>query len=293
MNRISTFLIILLTILFKNSVNSQIIITSPILGFSQACASSSFNSYNLSFSFSPISNIQPDNIFIVEISDQFGSFTNAITLNTLTSTTSPVNVNFELPTNTLGEDYKLRVRSTNPISMSNHSVSFPAYYAIHNQPFSVNNNLPTVNFYEGNENILQVDTNTSSPLFYSYLSYKWYRNSSEIINQNGPFIYITQSGSYYATVDYGSCVMNSYSNIVEVNLIPNPDLSVNTFNSNYKKFIIRDNFLITNFNYNSIKIYDILGRLISNTNHIPVKNQIIIMEIDGSIFKTVNISPLK
>jgi len=293
MNIFSKSILILLIIIFNNHGNSQIIISNPILGFSQACASSSFNSYNISFNFSPISNIQPSNIFIVEISDKFGNFTNAITLNTISSTTSPASVNFELPTNISGESYRLRVRSTNPISVSNPSISFPAYYAIHNQPFSINNNLPTANFYEGNENILQIDANASSPLFYSYLNYKWYRNYSEIINQNESFIQITQPGSYYVVVDYGSCVMNSYSNIVEVNLISNPELNLNTLASNHKNFIISDDFLITNFNYNSIKIYDILGRLISETNYIPIKNQIIILEIDGSIFKTVNISPLK
>ncbi len=209
-----------------------IIIGTPSLSFTQACASQSFNSYNVSFTVFPTANIQSGNQFIVEMSDSSGSFATATTLTTVTSSTTTVNANFSLPTTTAGENYRIRVRSTAPAVTSPSSVAFSAYYAVHNQPFSINNNVGTLSFCEGGNATLQVDaTGTpASPLFYSGLNYKWYRNFAEISGATGPSLNITQSGNYYAIVDYGSCVMNSYSNIVTVNVTPGINLSISAAN---------------------------------------------------------------
>lgn len=229
----SYLLLTLLTTLFVNTVASQIVIGTPTLGFSQACASSGFNTYNVSFTFFPTANLQAGNTFIIEMSDPTGNFAGATTVKTLTSTTSPVNTNFQLPTNTAGEGYRLRVRSTAPVATSPSSVSFPAYYAIHNQPFSINNNSGTITVCEGSTFNLQIDSDgtPASPLFYPGLNYKWYRNFAEIVGQTGPSIPVTQSGNYYVIVDYGSCIMNSYSNIVAVNIISGFELTINTSDS--------------------------------------------------------------
>ncbi|GGD22409.1 T9SS type B sorting domain-containing protein [Flavobacterium orientale] len=229
----SYLLLTLLTTLFVNTVASQIVIGTPTLGFSQACASSGFNTYNVSFTFFPVANLQAGNTFIIEMSDPTGNFAGATTVKTLTSTTSPVNTNFQLPTNTAGEGYRLRVRSTAPVATSPSSVSFPAYYAIHNQPFSINNNSGSITVCEGSTFNLQIDSDgtPASPLFYPGLNYKWYRNFAEIIGQTGPSIPVTQSGNYYVIVDYGSCIMNSYSNIVAVNIISGFELTINTTDS--------------------------------------------------------------
>src|SRR5690606_10329501 len=110
--------------------------------------------------------------FIVELSDSSGNFASATTLTTSTSVNSPVNASFAMPTTVAGEAYRIRVRSTAPAVTSPVSVAFSAYYAVHNQPFSINNNSGTVSFCEGGNITLQVDnTGTpASPLFYSGLS---------------------------------------------------------------------------------------------------------------------------
>lgn len=226
-----TTLILLLVALSSSFTGfSQIVIGTPTLGFTQACASAGFNTYNVSFTFFPTNNVLPGNNFIVELSDATGGFANATIVKTLTSTTSPVNTNFQLPTNTAGQGYKVRVRSTAPVATSPASVSFPAYYAIHNQPFSINNNTGTITACEGSNVTLQIDnTGTSaSPLFYPGLTYKWYRNFAEVPGATGPTLNVTQSGNYYVIVDYGSCVMNSYSNVVTVNTIAGFELTINT-----------------------------------------------------------------
>ncbi|MEZ4838178.1 gliding motility-associated C-terminal domain-containing protein [Flavobacterium sp.] len=230
----TSFFLTALVVLLINSNGGlyaqTIVIGTPSLGFTQACASQGFNSYNLSFTFFPTSNVQAGNQFIVELSDSAGNFGSPTTLTTSTSTYSPVNVSFAMPTTVAGEAYKIRVRSTAPAVTSPTSVSFSAYYAVHNQPFSINNNSGTVSFCEGGNTTLQIDnTGTSaSPLYYSGLTYKWYRNFAEVAGATGSSLNVTQSGNYYAIVDYGSCVMNSYSNIVSVNVTAGINLSISS-----------------------------------------------------------------
>ena len=213
-----------------NGYAQTIIIGTPSLGFTQACASQGFNSYNLSFTFFPVANVQTGNQFIVELSDPTGNFGTPTTLTTSTSTTSPVNVSFAMPTTVAGEAYRIRVRSTAPAVTSPISAAFSAYYAVHNQPFSINNNSGTISFCEGGNTTLQVDNagTSASPLFYSGLTYKWYRNFAEVSGATGPSLNVMQSGNYYAIVDYGSCVMNSYSNIVSVNVTAGINLSISS-----------------------------------------------------------------
>jgi hypothetical protein len=62
------------------------------------------------------------------------------------------------------------------------------------------------------------------------------------------------------------------------------ELSPDTTN----QITVKDNYVLTNFDYETIQIYDLLGRLISETNYVPVKNQIIIIKIDGKTFKNKN-----
>jgi len=224
--------LILVLIVLSSSFSgfSQIVIGTPTLGFTQACASAGFNTYNVSFTFFPTANVLPGNQFIVELSDASGSFASATSVKTLSSTSSPVNTNFQLPTNTAGQGYKIRVRSTAPVATSPASISFPAYYAIHNLPFSINNNTGSITACEGSNVTLQIDnTGTSaSPLFYPGLTYKWYRNFAEVPGATGPSLSVNQAGNYYAIVNYGSCVMNSYSNVVTVNTIAGFELTIDT-----------------------------------------------------------------
>ena len=221
----------LLSLLFISNSNGYaqtIMIGTPTLGFTQACASPGFNNYSLTFTVFPLSNLQAGNQFIIELSDSSGNFGSPTTLTTTASTTSPVSVSFALPTNTAGEAFKIRVKSTAPATTSPVSVSFSAYYAVHNQPFSINNNVGTVSFCDGGNTTLQVDNTgtAASPLFYTGLTYKWFRNFAVVPGATSASLNVTQAGNYYAIVDYGSCVMNSYSNMVTVNVTAGINLSI-------------------------------------------------------------------
>ncbi len=196
-------------------------ITTPNFVFTQACASASFNSFQVSFTASPLASFGAGNMFTVELSNATGQFTAPVVLATLPTGTATLHtVNVAMPTNAYGEGYKIRVKSTNPIKTSGSSIAFPAYYAVHNQPFSINNNVGTVNLCSGNSYNLSIDnTGTpASPLYYPQLTYKWYKDFIEIPGQTGSFITVSQPGSYYAVTNYGSCVLSSQSNTVTVNV---------------------------------------------------------------------------
>ena len=136
-----TILIFVFLSLIDN-LYAQIVISAPSIGFSQACASSSFNTFNVTFSFSPESALSSTNQFSVELSDASGSFLNPTTVYTSNAgavTVSPATLSFSLPNTTAGESFKLRIKSTAPIATSSNSIAFAAYYKIQDSPFSINN----------------------------------------------------------------------------------------------------------------------------------------------------------
>ena len=213
------FVFYLLFLFVHLHTNAQIIINKPTLGFTQACASSSFNSFTISFTFFPATNLGPGNQFFIELSDNNGSFSAPTVLKTLVQTVSPISTSFSFPTNISGNSYQIRVRSTNPISISPSSVVFPAYYAIYNQVFTINNNVPNLKLCKGQSATLSVDSGLNSPLQYPQLVYKWFKNNTVIPGETGPSINVSQAANYYVAIDYGLCNYNSYSNQVSVNLI--------------------------------------------------------------------------
>lgn len=207
-------------------VGAQIVISTPSLGFSQACASASFNTYNITFTFSPEGNLNSTNQFIIELSDETGSFSNATTVYTSAQgavTTSPATLSFSVPTDTSGESYKVRVKSTAPVATSTGSVSFPAYYKIQDTPFSINNLIDTGVYCSGGSYLLTIDNpgtgDNDSPLQYSSLTFKWYKETSpttSVFVADGNSLSVSEPGTYFVETNYGSCTSNSFSNRVTV-----------------------------------------------------------------------------
>ena len=68
----SAFWLCIAVLMLTFTAKAQIVIGAPSLGFSQACASESFNSYTTTFVFSPEANLDASNQFIVELSDADG-----------------------------------------------------------------------------------------------------------------------------------------------------------------------------------------------------------------------------
>ena len=220
--RICSLLTCFLTLV--SSLNAQIVISTPNLGFSQACASESFNIFFTTFSFSPEVALDNSNQFIVEISNTQGDFSDATIVYSSDEgeiLTSPATVGFSLPDTTAGETYKIRLRSTAPEAMSSNSVSFAAYFKIHDEPFSINNLIETAVFCTGSSYLISIDNpgnqNNNSPLQYESLSFNWYRETSattSIFLETNETLSVTEPGTYFVETNYGTCTSNSFSNRV-------------------------------------------------------------------------------
>ena len=216
-------MILLLVFTYTKTMNAQI--GTPSLGFSQACASESFNIYYATFPFST-TNLGATNQFIIELSDATGSFSNPTAVYTSAQgvvTSSPATLGFAIPNTTAGESFKIRIKSTNPVATSTGSISFPAYYKIQDEPFTINNLISTGTFCSGGSYLLSIDNpgtgSNNSPLQYPSLTFNWYKESSQttsVFVATGPSLSVTQPGTYFVETNYGTCTSNSYSNRVTV-----------------------------------------------------------------------------
>lgn len=228
MNRMRNLTIInifIAVLSLSGNLNAQTI-GKPSLGFSMACASPSFNTYNIKITYSLA--LSSTNKFIIELSDETGSFSTPTTVFTSDQgavTTSPATLTFAVPTTIAGEGYKVRVKSTSPVATSTPSIVFPAYYKLQDTPFNINNLIATGVYCSGGSYLLTIDnpgtTPNDSPLKYPSLTFNWYKkilitdSTSEFI-ASGNSLSVNEPGIYFVETNYGSCTSNSYSNRVTV-----------------------------------------------------------------------------
>ncbi|TGV04870.1 T9SS type B sorting domain-containing protein [Flavivirga rizhaonensis] len=221
---ITTNLIIVIFLFFADQMKAQIV-NPPSTEFTNACASPSFNTYNVKFSFESTL-INASNQFILELSDENGSFSSPEILFTSaagTITTSPATINFPVPTTIAGEAYKVRVKSTSPASTSSGSNSFAAYYKFQDTPFTINNLNETGVYCAGGSYLLTIDNpgtgDNDSPLQYPSLTFNWFKETSpttSVFVDSGASLAVSEPGTYFVETNYGSCSSNSFSNRVTV-----------------------------------------------------------------------------
>lgn len=218
--------IIFIICVFTITVSAQIVIGKPNLEFTQACASDSWNTYEVTFSFSPEAALTASNQFIVELSNDQGEFTAPTVVYTSpagTVTTSPATLAFSLPTDIAGDAFKIRVSSTSPGGRSSKSDAFAAYYKLHDTPFTINNLIETAVFCSGDSYLLTIDNPgnamNDSPLQYPSLTFKWYKEITETTSSFvaiGESLEVTEPGTYFVQTNYGPCSSNSFSNKVTI-----------------------------------------------------------------------------
>ncbi len=220
------FLVGFLMFSFIGKMEAQVVIGTPNLQFTQACANESFNTFTVNFVFSPESGIDASNQFILEMSDSEGDFSNSnivFTSSPGTINTSPASVDISLPLDTAGEGYKIKIRSTHPEASSMPSNSFSAYYKLQDSPFTINNLNATANFCPGGSYLLTIDNpgtgNNDSPLNYPSLTFNWFKEvnpTTFILVAQSPTLSVSQEGKYFVETNYGTCTSNSFSNRVIV-----------------------------------------------------------------------------
>lgn len=222
----SFFVLGIFVLLISGQINAQVVIGTPSLGFSRACASESFNTYNVTFIFSPEEALSSTNQFNIEMSDATGNFSEAIVVFTSQPgavTTSPAALSFTLPETTAGEGYRLRIKSTAPAASSASSVAFAAYYKLQDSPFTINNLVSTGAYCTGGSYLLTIDNpgngTNDSPLKYPSLTFKWYKETSpttSVYVGEGSSLAVSQPGTYFVKTNYGTCTSNSHSNRVKI-----------------------------------------------------------------------------
>jgi gliding motility-associated-like protein len=181
-----------------------------------------FNQYYAKISWAGTAN--PDNEFILELSDPSGNFTSAVELarasDQNTNNPKEFDLEFSIPTTTRGDSYKMRVRSTSPADEEESVDAFNMYY------MDVTTNINISELGDGNPPgslcaasslNLQVD-NIPNPETYQYI---WYRSGTELTTETSSTLNVTQSGMYQAYIDYGDICTgsgNTDSNIVTVTI---------------------------------------------------------------------------
>ena len=140
MNKITRSIQVLLGMLFIcmhcSTMLGQTLNAPVFAGGGSACDTSGSTNFSIDFSFSG-SGFNADNIFFIELSDADGSFADASKVKELRKLESTPTNNYNqmfnvstasvLPSGTFGKNYKIRVRTTSPVMISE-SISFEAYY---------------------------------------------------------------------------------------------------------------------------------------------------------------------
>ncbi|WP_430907124.1 gliding motility-associated C-terminal domain-containing protein [Maribacter sp. 2-571] len=159
------------------------------------------------------------NEFILELSDASGGFSNPVELareGNLTTVTD-TGIEFSIPTDTRGDGYKLRLRSTDPARTGSESPAFDMYYQNYTTNFNIspNGDGSTGDVCSTAAINLVVD-NVPNASTYRYI---WYRSSTQL-SETGPSISADQSGVYQAYIDYGACTgsTSAFSNWVTVTI---------------------------------------------------------------------------
>jgi gliding motility-associated-like protein len=208
------------------NLEAQVVISTPNLGFSQACASPEFNTYNVTFSFSPENALSTSNQFVLELSDPSGSFDTPEVIfesNPGAVTASPATLTFSLPESTAGENYRIRVKATSPVATSTPSQPFAAYYKLQDEPFTINNLIGSGVYCPGGSYLLTIDNPggpmNNSPLQYPSLTFNWFREitstTAELV-ATGESLSVNEPGTYFVETNYGTCTSNSFSNRVTI-----------------------------------------------------------------------------
>ena len=198
----------------------------------KACASGSFNDYWVNFTWSPPL-VNGDNEFILELSDASGSFASPVELarDATKNTNFDFYIPFSIPSDTRGEGYRMRVRSTSPAVIGAASVAYPMYYIDVNSGLTIRQQ-GNADFGDGTAEVCNGNSITlevyNLPNANTY-QYNWYRSGSPLAEKSES-ITVSQAGMYNVEIDYGACSGsgNTLSNIIDVTTGASLGIAINT-----------------------------------------------------------------
>ncbi len=155
----------------------------------------------------------PGNDFILQLSDADGVFDNVVAnnielarINNLsTPAPSPTNLdfgNFSMPTNVRGENYSIRIVTTDPEMIGDVATNIPLYYFDSSEPILLTGPSDSpINAALCPSQAIDLSVTPSD-----FPSYTWLRNGIEIPGENESTLSnVTQAGIYRVRIDFGSC----------------------------------------------------------------------------------------
>ncbi len=188
--------------------------------WNRACASGSFNDYWVQFTWNPPM-VNTDNEFVLELSDADGNFSSPVELarDGTKNLVFDFYMQFTVPVDTRGENYRLRVRSTSPAVTGPASVPYPMYYIGVNSGLTIRQQGQsdfgdgTAQVCDGNSITLEVYGLANADTF----QYNWYMSGSPL-SEKSESITVSSSGMYNVEIDYGACSGsgNTLSNLIDV-----------------------------------------------------------------------------
>jgi len=182
-----------------------------------------FNEYNATFSYV---NFPAGTEFVVELSDESGSFTTPVATTKISFVDTPASqqqtIKFAVPTDLKGSDtHSIRIKSlgatpvvSSKFRNSQNVTEFPIYYRTYVESFTINDKSGTAMICSGGSLSLSVDKSTPtapSPADFPNLKYKWFKDDVAIAGQSGTTLIVNTPGVYYAQVDYGGCLDENFS----------------------------------------------------------------------------------
>ncbi|MUH35159.1 gliding motility-associated C-terminal domain-containing protein [Zobellia amurskyensis] len=228
-------------LLLTTQISAQIALQAPVPAdnpnlsgtntWPRACADTDFNEFFVTIEWAGSAN--PDNEFILELSNANGSFASPLELSTVSDQNSNTEftTSFSLPTDTRGANYMMRVRSTSPSSTSPSSAGYSMYFLgfdtnLHMSPDGDGTTPGSVQACGSTQITLTVDNIPASEL--NTYQYSWYRSGTKL-SETGPSIVTNGTGEYFAFIDYGDCTgsANTESNHIIVNSGTSTGIAIN------------------------------------------------------------------
>ena len=228
------FLLLAFLLLTSAQVSGQIIINAPEPAPNQnppnngsgsawnaICAGiNGFNEYFVEVSW--VGAPDANNEFILELSDSVGNFAAPVELAREGGQNVPNGsffLEFAIPTDTQGDGYRLRVRSTSPARDGAESDPYPMYFQGYTDSFNISPNGDGTTPGSINSTSPVTLTVDNVPNAETY-NYQWYR-SGTLLPDTGISVLADTDGMYQAYIDYGSACTgssNAFSNVIDVTI---------------------------------------------------------------------------
>ncbi|CAA0144963.1 Putative adhesin precursor SprC [Tenacibaculum maritimum] len=194
---------ILLGLLFIScfKLTAQELLKPEFVGFKHACAKGSFNDFKITVE--KTASFGGDNIFYIELSNANGLFNDPNdplkSIKTIPGENGAglLSTSFQVPPDTFGRGFKLRIRSTSPKKFSPESDVFQAYDMFPERTMELNGVKDAV-ICEGGSYEMKLNTTKKG-------SYQWFKDNVFFVTTEEPKLTVTEGGSYQARVDYGAC----------------------------------------------------------------------------------------